>query len=244
MNSPIAVIGGTGRVGRLVTQRLLDRGEAVRVVGRSTERGRELPERAQFFLGDVREPETLRIPLRGCSGIVYTVEPGTDPAGPDSPESTLHTGVRNALAAARGGAVLPQFVLVSQRYVTRRDHPMNAYGRMLDWRLAGEDAVRVSGLPYTVVRPSWLTDLDGDSRITLEQGDRRDGYVSRRDVAEACVQALYCPSARGVTFEMRSEPGSGPTAWEPLFARLRSDEPAYEAGVHRLSDPVADRAIA
>ncbi|MGW1617827.1 SDR family oxidoreductase [Streptomyces sp. NPDC002172] len=230
MDSPIAVIGGTGRVGRLVTRRLLARGETVRVIGRSTQRARRhMPAQAQYFTADVRDPGTLRTPLHGCGAVVYAVEPGTDAAGPDSPESTLHGGVRHVLDAL--GAAAPadrHFVLVSQRHVTRRDHPMNAYGRMLDWRLAGEDAVRSSGLPYTVIRPGWLTDDPGHGVLHLEQGDVGDGYVARGHVAEACVRAIGSPAAHGVTFEMRSEagPSSGPVPWDELFAGLRADAPA------------------
>ncbi|MYW67512.1 NAD(P)H-binding protein [Streptomyces sp. SID8379] len=231
MNTAIAVIGGTGRVGRIVTRKLLDRGETVRVIGRSAQRAqRHLPPRAQFFLGDVRDADTLPVPLHGCSAVVYTVESGTDTSGPDSPRSTLHAGVLNTLDALRRqeGFEPAQFVLVSQRHVTRPEHPMNAYGRMLDWRLAGENAVRSSGLAYTIVRPGWLTDRTvsaDDGRIHLEQGDRRDGYVALQDVAEACVQALYCPSAKGLTFEMRNGAGSAPGDWEELFAGLSTDEP-------------------
>ena len=230
MDSPIAVIGGTGRVGRLVTRRLLARGETVRVIGRSIQRARRhMPAQAQYFTADVRDPGTLRTPLHGCAAVVYAVEPGTDAAGPDSPESTLHGGVRHVLdvlgAAAPAG---PHFVLVSQRHVTRRDHPMNAYGRMLDWRLAGEDAVRSSGLPYTVIRPGWLTDEPGHGVLPLELGAVGDGYVARAHVAEACVRVIDSPTAHGGTFEMRSEagPDSGPVPWDELFTGLRADAPA------------------
>lgn len=229
MDSPIAVIGGTGRVGRLVARQLLARGERVRVIGRSTQRARRhIPPQAQFFAADVRAPATLRTPLHGCSAVVYSVEPGTDDAGPDSPETTMHTGVRHVLDALLSASGNPHFVLVSQRHVTHRDHPMNVYGRMLDWRLAGENAVRSSGLPYTVIRPGWLTDEPGHGHLHLEQGDIGDGRVTRSYVADACVRALYSPAARGVTFEMRSEVGpvTGPVPWEELFAGLRADDPA------------------
>jgi len=228
MDSPIAVIGGTGRVGRLVARQLLARGESVRVIGRSTQRARRHnPPQAQFFAADVRAPATVRTPLHGCSAVVYIVEPGTDDAGPDSPETTLHTGVRHVLDALLAASGNPHFVLVSQRHVTRRDHPMNAYGRMLDWRLAGENAVRSSGLPYTVIRPGWLTDEPGHGHLHLEQGDVGDGRVARPHVADACVEALYSPAARGVTFEMRSEagPGAGSPPWDELFTGLRADTP-------------------
>ncbi|MFI7011975.1 SDR family oxidoreductase [Streptomyces sp. NPDC050145] len=223
MHSPVAVIGGAGRLGSLVTRRLLDEGVKVRVVSRNPQRGR-LPLGVELHRADVRYADTLTDALRGCSAIVFTVEPGTADSGPDSPETTVHDGVRNALAAAMEQGGRPHFVLISQIFVTRREHPMNAYGRLLDWRLRGEDAVRESGLPYTVMRPSWLTDdrIAGD-RVRLEQDDRGDGWVSRSAVAEASVAALRGPAAVGRTFELYNEPGRPPADWDQMFGRLRPD---------------------
>ena len=72
MDSPIAVIGGTGRVGRLVTRQLLARGETVRVIGRSTQRARRhMPAQAQYFTTDGRDLSRRRTPLYGCAAVVY-----------------------------------------------------------------------------------------------------------------------------------------------------------------------------
>ncbi|GAA5015748.1 NAD(P)H-binding protein [Kitasatospora paranensis] len=224
MDSPVVVLGGAGRLGRLIVQRLLDRSEQVRVVGRSVQSARRsLPPGAVFHRADVREPESLGEPLARSAALVYCVEPGTDDSGPDRPETTVHQGVLHALAAATQGGNRPRVVLVSQIHATHRTHPLNAYGRVLDWRLAGEEAVRSSGLPYTVVRPGWLTDLPGGARVRLEQGDRGFGQVAREDVAEACVQALYHRAADGVTFEIFNEPGFAATRWPEAFAALLGD---------------------
>jgi uncharacterized protein YbjT (DUF2867 family) len=233
MQSPIAVIGGAGRTGVIITRRLLEDGHPVRVISREPERA-ALPLGVDRHRADVRYADSLGPALRDCSGIVFAVEPGTADSGPHSPETTVYDGVRNVLAAAADGGRRPHLVLVSQIYVTRREHPMNAYGRLLDWRLRGEDEVRASGLPYTVVRPSWLTDSDNaGSRVRLEQHDRGNGWVSRKSLAEACVQALRLPSAGGTTFELYNEPGQEPTDWAPLFDRLIPDRiPAYQGPVH------------
>ncbi|WP_327354394.1 SDR family oxidoreductase [Streptomyces sp. NBC_01304] len=223
MDSPVVVIGGAGRLGSLVTRRLLDDGSKVRVVSRNAQRGR-LPLGVELHRADVRYADTLIPALSGCAAVVFSVEPGTAETGPDAPESTVYDGVRNALAAAAQFAEQPHFVLVSQIFVTRREHPMNAYGRLLDWRLRGEDAVRESGLPYTVIRPSWLTDdrTAGD-RVRLEQDDRGDGWVSRSAVAEAVVQSLRGRAAVGRTFELYNEPGQPPADWGQLLGRLKPD---------------------
>jgi uncharacterized protein YbjT (DUF2867 family) len=224
MDNHVVVVGGTGRTGRLVVQRLLERGEQVRVVGRSIERARRrLPPAAQFHRADVREPAGLEVPLRGCSALVYCVEPGTDDAGYDRPEATMHLGVGNVLAAATAGGGRPHLVLVSQVHATHRVHPLNAFGRLLEWRFAGEELVRSCGLPYTVIRPGWLSEARaGGEGVRLEQGDQGAGHVARGDLAEACVQALYSPSACAVTFEIFNRPGGTPP-WDQAFARLRLD---------------------
>ncbi|MFE9251228.1 SDR family oxidoreductase [Streptomyces sp. NPDC007088] len=233
MHSPIAVIGGAGRTGVLITGRLHEQGRPVRVVSRTPQRA-VLPPGVERRSADVRYTESLGPALRDCSAIVFAVEPGTADSGPHSPETTVYDGVRNVLAAAAEGGRRPHIVLVSQIYVTRREHPMNAYGRLLDWRLRGEDEVRASGLPYTVVRPSWLTDGEvAGARVRLEQHDRGSGWVSRKSVAEACVQSLLLPVASGRTFELYNEPGQEPTDWAPLFAQLIPDRiPAYTAPVY------------
>ncbi|WP_333779090.1 SDR family oxidoreductase [Streptomyces sp. IBSBF 3136] len=223
-HGPIAVIGGAGRLGALVTRRLAEAGERVRVVSRHPERGVTPPPGTELRQADVRYLDALEPALRGTAAVVFCVEPGTADSGPDSPETTVYSGVRNVLAAAAENPVRPRFLLVSQIFVTRREHPMNAYGRLLDWRLRGEDAVRDSGFAYTVVRPGWLTD-DGvaGAGVRLEQDDRGDGWVSRAAVAEACVRALGSAAAAGRTFELYNEPGTAPADWEPLFRRLNPD---------------------
>lgn len=225
MYGPIAVVGGAGRLGARVTRRLLEEGARVRVVSRDPQRHADrLPQGAEVHWADVRYADALPEVLAGCSGLVFSVEPGTADSGPDSPETTMYDGVRNVLAAATSQGARPHFVLVSQVYVTRRQHPMNAYGRLLDWRLRGEDAVRASGLPYTVIRPSWLTDDDAaGTRVRLEQNDRGHGWVSRDVVAESCVRALRAPEAVGRTFEIYNEPGPATADWPALFRRLLPD---------------------
>lgn len=55
---------------------------------------------------------------------------------------------------------------------------------IIHWRGEAEAALRASGQPYTIVRPSWLTDdAGGRQALRLEQGDSGEGRVARVDVA-------------------------------------------------------------
>lgn len=57
---------------------------------------------------------------------------------------------------------------------------MNAeLGGLLTWKLAGEDEIRNSGLPYTIVRPVALTEEPAGADLEIAQGDEIRGKISR-----------------------------------------------------------------
>lgn len=111
----------------------------------------------------------------------------------------------------------PAFIHVSSAGVTRPNRPginvdeeppavkMNAMlGGLLDYKLAAEDAVRSSGLPFAIVRPVALTEEPRGMPVSLDQGDTVRGKVSREDVADLVLALLELPEATGTTFEVRS----------------------------------------
>jgi uncharacterized protein YbjT (DUF2867 family) len=133
---------------------------------------------------------------------------------------------------AYNGSNLPQFIMISSAGVTRPGRPginleeeppavrMNdQLGGILTWKLRGEEAVRESGIPYTIIRPCALTEEPGGNGLAFEQGDNIRGKVSREDIAELCLQALEQPQACHVTFEVK-EAETGSPNWEQLFASL------------------------
>jgi uncharacterized protein YbjT (DUF2867 family) len=139
--------------------------------------------------------------------------------------------------AAYGSATKPQFIHISSAGVTRPGRPglnleeeppavrMNdQLGGILTWKLRGEDAVRESGLSYTIIRPCALTEEPGGKAVVFEQGDNIRGKVSREDIAELCVQALEQPKACNLTFEVKeAESGKGSRDWENLLSALKTD---------------------
>ncbi|XZO02457.1 MAG: CIA30 family protein [Microcoleus sp.] len=130
---------------------------------------------------------------------------------------------------------LPRFVMVSSAGVTRPGRPginleeeppavrMNdMLGGILTWKLKGEDCVRSSGIPYTVIRPCALTEEPGGKALIFDQGDNIKGKVSREDIAQLCVEALDLPEACNVTFEVKEgENGKAPGDWEGLFSGVK-----------------------
>jgi uncharacterized protein YbjT (DUF2867 family) len=139
---------------------------------------------------------------------------------------------------AYGGKQLPQFVLVSSAGVTRPERPginlaeeppavrlNDQLGGILTWKLKGEDCLRDSGIPYTIIRPCALTEEPGGKELIFEQGDNIRGKISREDVAQLCIQALKEEKACNVTFEVKEgENNASSINWQMLFSQLQPDK--------------------
>lgn len=220
------VAGATGETGRLMVAGLRKEGYAVRALVRDPAKARELlGDQAELVQGDVKDPATLGPAMQGVSVVLSAVGPGAA-TGPDRPEAIDYHGVKN-LAEAAATAKVQQFVLVSSRGTTQEDNPLNKiFGDVLKWKLKGEDALRASGVPYTIVRPGGLVnEAGGQASISFEQGDVDRGQIkiARADVATICIQALKYPEARNRTFEVSATPGSPPADWRALFAALKPE---------------------
>ncbi|CAM6098928.1 unnamed protein product [Calypogeia fissa] len=79
---------------------------------------------------------------------------------------------------------------------------------------SGEDAIRDSGIPYTIIRPVALTEEPAGADLIFEQGDNIT--IAREEVARIVVAALKSPAAVDTTFEVKSTvPFSEPFTVDP-----------------------------
>ncbi|HEX7323085.1 MAG TPA: NAD(P)H-binding protein [Mycobacterium sp.] len=133
MGEQILVAGGTGTVGRVVVRQLIDAGVQVRVLSR----GRRAPQAggAQQVFGDVKTGDGLREALSGVDTVVACVDPVD----------------RLVEAAAEAGN--PHLVYISIVGIDRV--PFGYYQR----KLADEELIHDSGLPWTVLRATQFHDL-------------------------------------------------------------------------------------
>lgn len=243
----VLVVGGTGGVGQLVVASLLDRNIRARLLLRNLEKattlfGEQDEDKLQVVQGDTRNPEDLDPSIfEGVTHVICctgtTAFPSRRWDGDNTPERVDWDGVRNLVSALP--STLKRIVLVSSVGVTKfNELPwsiMNLFG-VLKYKKMGEDFVRNSGLPYTIIRAGRLTDgpytsydlntllqaTAGERRaVVIDQGDKLVGEVSRLVVAEACIQALDNNSTEGQVYEINSVkgegPGSDPKKWDELF---------------------------
>jgi uncharacterized protein YbjT (DUF2867 family) len=222
MKGLLLVVGATGRTGQHVVYKAVQRGLSVRALVRDTQRAHSLfGDTVQIVTADVRQPETLQAAFGNVNNVICAT--GGNPRSTDTPEKIDFEGVRNQVEAAQAAGV-SHFVLVSSIAVTKPDHPLNAFGQILSWKLKGEYSLRNSDLVYTIVRPGGLTDEQGgQSALQIDQGDRISGKINRADVAEVCLQALEQPKARNTTFEVIEGLGPASEDWSMLFSGLNPD---------------------
>ncbi|XP_014516770.1 uncharacterized protein At2g37660, chloroplastic [Vigna radiata var. radiata] len=248
----VLVVGGSGGVGQLVVASLIQQNIKSRLVLRNPEKATELfgeqdKEKLQVFKGDTRNQEDLDPSIfEGVTHVICctgtTAFPSRRWDDDNTPERVDWVGVKNLVSALPSS--VKRVVLVSSIGVTKfNELPwsiMNLFG-VLKYKKMGEDFLRSSGLPFTIIRPGRLTDgpytsydlntllkaTAGQRRAVLVgQGDKLVGEASRIVVAEACVQALDLEVTENQVYEINSVEGEGPAnetkKWQELFEAAQS----------------------
>jgi uncharacterized protein YbjT (DUF2867 family) len=145
---PILVTGGTGTLGRLVVLRLLDAGCDVRVLSRRT---REPRAGVELATGDLATGEGIDAAVEGAEIIVHCA------GGPRGDGDKARHLVQAASRAGARHLVFISVVGADRVPVTSRlDRAMFGYFAS---KLAAEQVIAGSGLPWTTLRATQFHDL-------------------------------------------------------------------------------------
>lgn len=147
----VLVTGVTGFVGSHLAEHLTAQGHTVRgLVRKMGERGHLSPKaQVEFAQGDVTRPGTLGDALKGVDAVVHLVAIAFE-KGNATYEGLNAQGTRNIVRAAQAAGVKR---FVQQSALAADSKSPYAY---LKSKGKGEDAVKTSGLDWTIVRPSVL----------------------------------------------------------------------------------------
>ncbi len=145
----ILVIGATGMLGEPVARQLHADGFKVRLLARDPVKMRaRFGDAYEVAEGDVEKPHTLPAALEGCYGVHINLAGGPRP---DDYHRIEFQGTANVVAAARGLGI-ERLTYVSGASVCL-DRAWFYYARA---KLRAEGAIRDSGIPFTILRPSWF----------------------------------------------------------------------------------------
>lgn len=231
------VVGAGGPTGSQCVERLLTAtSENVRAIVRDPSKYSNLAKdpRVEVVQGDVTSKDSLVTALKGSKGVIFAASG----KGFWSADSVDHKGVAAVAEACQAAGGVERVVLVSSQKVDpkNRFHPVRVLLNNIRWSLMdakwkGEQALRSSGVPYTIVRPGGLTNgAGGAAPVMAGQGDNQamPGPISRADVAAVCVAALSTPASKNVTVEVSSKkekatPEQFSSSLKSLFDGLKAD---------------------
>jgi uncharacterized protein YbjT (DUF2867 family) len=201
----ILVTGGTGRLGAWLVPGLVAKGLPVRVLTRDRARARGLPAGVEIVTGDVRSASDIARAVAGCRMVISAAHGFAGPGNP-SPEAIDRDANRTLIQAATKAGV-ERFILISVQGVSA-DHPMSLHRA----KYAAEEALRASGLGYTILRPTafletWLDIIGaplatGGRALVFGPGKNPVNFVSVRDVAALTLLAVEQETLRGDTIEI------------------------------------------
>jgi uncharacterized protein YbjT (DUF2867 family) len=229
----VLVAGATGSIGKFVVRDLLAAGHRVRGIPRRLDYAREGEPRAEWFEGDLCDPDSLGDAVDGADAIVFVAGSKSWEDPTNTPELVDYGGVA-ALADLGALFGVERMVLVSSAGVTqslegRSEHLRN----VLKWKRLGEEHLRSSGLDYTILRPLGMWDRPArELGIAMTQGDRLASRVtiSREDLARVVVHCVFSPDAAHKTFEPFNAAAFDVDGWKQDLAQLSADAPEPAAG--------------
>lgn len=225
--------GATGFVGSHLLERLLSEGHSVtalvrdansRKAGAVTRQPASANARAELFEGDVADGSGLEDGIRGCDAVIHLV--GIIAQVGESTFERVHVrGSENVVQAAKRAGV-KRFVHMSA--IGARPNGVSEYQTS---KYRAEEAVRNSGIPFVILRPSIIFGpRDGFVnqmarvmksapfvRPVVGSGRSRFRPIYVRDVAQCFVDALTHNAALGRTVHLV---GAEELTFEELLKRI------------------------
>ncbi|GII48677.1 NmrA family transcriptional regulator [Planotetraspora silvatica] len=187
-------MGATGNVGRPLVQALAEAGEQVTAVSRGVSDA-GVPEGVRHAQADMTDPESLRPVFDGADALF--LHDGGGSAHPFSPQDILDV--------AKAGGVGRVVWLSSQGVVTRTQS--SSHG---DVGRSREDAVRQSGMDWTILRPggfhsnayAWAGSIRTGRTVAAPFGDVGLPTVDPADIAGVAATTLREDGHTGRFYEL------------------------------------------
>jgi uncharacterized protein YbjT (DUF2867 family) len=193
-NSRVLVAGATGQLGRVIARKLVASGVTVRALARNAQALAAAAPGAEIAAVDMGDLPKLTEACRGVEQIVATANNNMG-KGATSPSRIDLPAYQNLCAAARNTGVR-RLVYVSYKGVAQ-DAPVDIF--RIKWYI--EDAIRRSGLPHVMLRPTafmdiWIDEILAKSirekgvAMIFGDGTRLENYIAVDDVADFAVRIL------------------------------------------------------
>ncbi|MGI9343650.1 MAG: SDR family oxidoreductase [Gammaproteobacteria bacterium] len=194
------IFGATRNTGLMVARILVERGDRVTAFVRPTSKIADLEKLdVEIAVGDAMEIDTVRAAMATgeFDAVLTTIGCFSCDPPPD------YEGNANIFRAA-SGAGIDRVVLVTtigpgESFDSLPGLSARFLADMIPLKEKAEDALRASGLDYTIVRPGGLRSDNRTGNGILSEDPLAFGYIFREDLAELIVAVLDDDRAIGKT---------------------------------------------
>jgi uncharacterized protein YbjT (DUF2867 family) len=199
--STVAIAGGHGKIAMLLGALLAERGDTARGLIRSPDQESDL--RAvgiEPVICDLESGSDVAAAVRGADAVVFAA--GAGPGSGDARKKTVDLGGAVKLIEAAKAEGVSRYLIVSSMGADKApEDGSEGFGAYLQAKFEADEAVRASGLDFTIVRPGGLADDPGTGLVAVaERLDR--GQISRADVAAVLLACLDAPATIGRSFDL------------------------------------------
>jgi nucleoside-diphosphate-sugar epimerase len=211
----IAIAGGHGRIGQRLIRLLTERGDDVRSIDRNPDYADELEGIGATPVAcdlESANEEEVAPAVGSVDAIVFAAGAGPG-SGPERKWTMDYGGAVKLIEAARANGI-SRYAIVSSYGANPDARGDDTFAVYLRAKGKADAELAASGLDYTIVRPTGLTDEPGTGLVALGRVAR--GQIPRDDVAAILAAALDAPNTIGKTFEA----ASGNTPIEEAVASL------------------------
>jgi uncharacterized protein YbjT (DUF2867 family) len=200
----VVIAGGHGQIARRLGRLLAARGDRVRGIVRNPDHVADLEaDGAEAVVLDMEQAgdEELAEALAGADAVVFAA--GAGPGSGPERKQTVDLGAAVKCVEAARELGVDRFVIVSSIGMQdiERSGSMRVY---LEAKRAADDAVKASGLSWTVVKPGSLNNDPGTGEVEIPATLGHTGPVTRDDVALVLYHVLLAPNAIHKEFELFS----------------------------------------
>ena len=187
----ILVIGATGNTGSILVPKLLNSGIDVRIFVREEEKANSLKNLgAEVIVGDLDKPESIIPAVNGVDKIYLLTWNGP----------TQLQQVKNVINAVKESGEKP--------HIIRHSMWGSEKSRIIRQGLQAEDIIKASGLPWTMLQPTFymqntmmaIQTISSDGSIYWDMKDGKLGMIDVRDIADVAFAVITGEGHEGKSY--------------------------------------------
>ncbi len=197
----ITIAGAHGNIAMLMHPLLKERGHEVRGLIRKPEQKEDLKNAgAEPVICDIEKEDDISEAVGAADAVVFAAGAGPG-SGAERKWSVDRDGAIKLIEAAKKNGI-NRYVMISAMGLDepRGSDVFQVYQKA---KAEADEALKNSGLDYTIIKPGRLTDEPGTGKISLGK-NLKSGEISREDVAHVLVHIIEKPELAGYTLDLIS----------------------------------------